>query len=119
MSRQRSAFTVIQVLAVIASFVLLTGFTAVVWYGSMRSTDVPPPTPASSPTPAVAPSKTISDEDRQLIDKQKICPVSGEPLESMHEPYRAEVDGKPVFVCCKSCTSALKKDPAKYLEKLK
>ena len=117
MSRQRFAFTLIQVLAVTASIALLTGFVAVVLYGGTRSTDVASPIP--SPATPIAPANSLSDEDRQLVEKQKTCPVSGQPLDSMGEPYRAEVEGKTVFVCCKGCTSALKKDPAKYLEKLK
>jgi YHS domain-containing protein len=113
MSRQRSAFTVIKVLVVTANIALLTGLVAVVLYGGMRGTGMP------SPSQPIAPSESLSDEDRQLIEKQKICLVSGQPLDSMGDPYRFEVEGKTVFVCCKGCTSALRKDPAKYLEKLK
>jgi YHS domain-containing protein len=77
----------------------------------------------SSSTPAATqpqPSQSsFSAEDRQLIEKQKTCPVSGQALGSMDGPYRTEVEGKVVFLCCKSCTTALNKDPAKYLAKLK
>lgn len=67
----------------------------------------------------IAQTSSQSEEDRQLIAKQKICPVSEQPLDSMGEPYRMEVEGKVVFVCCKGCTKALSKEPAKYLAKLK
>ncbi len=73
----------------------------------------------SAPNQPPAPASSFSAEDRQLIEKQKDCPVSGQPLGSMDGPYRAEVEGRVVFLCCKSCTTALNKDPAKYLAKLK
>ena len=73
----------------------------------------------TAPSQPPAPASSFSAEDRQLIEKQKDCPVSGQPLGSMDGPYRAEVEGKVVFLCCKSCTTALNKDPAKYLAKLK
>jgi membrane fusion protein, copper/silver efflux system len=74
----------------------------------------------SNPAPA-APSATPSSpsaEDRLLAAKQKICPVTGEPLDSMGGPVRVEVAGRVVFICCKGCEKALRKDPAKYLSNL-
>ena len=60
----------------------------------------------------------LSPEDRQLAEKQKVCPVSGEPLGSMGKPYKVTVEERDVFLCCKGCEDAIKKDPAKYLAKL-
>lgn len=75
---------------------------------------------ASSPTPAAptAPPGSLSEEDRLLAAKQKICPVSGEPLDSMGGPVRLVVEGRTVFICCKGCEEQLRKEPAKYLSKL-
>ena len=64
-----------------------------------------------------APAAPASD-DRQLIARQKICPVSGEDLYSMTGPVKVIVQGRVVFVCCKSCEKPLLKDPEQYLPKL-
>jgi Cu(I)/Ag(I) efflux system membrane fusion protein len=72
----------------------------------------------SKPPPPAAPPGSLSAEDRILAAKQKICPVTGEPLDSMGEPVRLEVAGRIVFVCCEACEKPLRKDPAKYLGKL-
>ena len=53
-----------------------------------------------------------------LAEKQKVCPVTGEPLDSMGGPVRVEVAGRTVFICCKACEKPLRRDPAKYLAKL-
>jgi Cu(I)/Ag(I) efflux system membrane fusion protein len=82
------------------------------WFGATRGTK------PSSPKP-LAPSGSQPDEDKKLIAKQKICPVTGAPLDSMGGPVRLEVAGRIVFICCEGCTKALRNDPARYLEKLK
>jgi YHS domain-containing protein len=112
MNHRRTAITRAELL-VVFSVAILLGLGAAFWMGSKQAPDQSPS--KASPAPANSPS----EEDRQLIAKQKICPVSEQPLDSMGEPYRTEVEGKVVFVCCKNCTSALKKDPEKYLAKLK
>lgn len=62
----------------------------------------------------------LSDEDRALTEKQKICPVGDGLLGSMGAPYKTTLeDGTVVFLCCKGCEETLKKDPEKYLAKLK
>jgi YHS domain-containing protein len=113
MSRLRSGSAAIKYLLAIILIAIPIGVLAYTQLGSKHESDAPV---TSQP---VAPAKSLSDEDRQLIAKQKICPVSEQSLDSMGEPYRAEVAGKVVFVCCKNCTSALKKNPEKYLAKLK
>ena len=95
------------------------------------------PNPAASPqtpAPAVAPAKdspgaavgkteagaasALSADDRKLIEKQKVCPVSGEPLGTMGDPVKVVVKGRTVFLCCDGCKEALMADPDKYLKKL-
>ncbi len=75
---------------------------------------------ASTLAPAAPslPPGSLSEEDRLLAAKQKICPVSGEPLDSMGGPVRVVVEGRTVFICCKGCEEPLRKEPAKYLSKL-
>jgi YHS domain-containing protein len=67
--------------------------------------------------PAAAPAP-LTDEDRKLIEKQKVCPVSGEKLGSMGTPYKVTIKGRVVFLCCQGCEEELRKDPDKYLSKL-
>jgi YHS domain-containing protein len=54
-----------------------------------------------------------------LAEKQKVCPVSGERLGAMDKPVKITVKGQTVFLCCAGCENAIKKDPDKYLAKLK
>jgi YHS domain-containing protein len=60
----------------------------------------------------------LSSEDRALVEKQKTCPVSGEPLGAMGKPYKVTIQGKVVFLCCAGCEAKLKENPEKYLAKL-
>lgn len=57
-------------------------------------------------------------EDKALAEKQKICPVSGEPLGAMGAPIKVDVKGKPVFICCDGCKEELLAKPDEYLAKL-
>ncbi len=59
----------------------------------------------------------LSPEDRALAEKQKVCPVSDEPLGAMGVPIKVNVDGKDVFICCEACKDGLKKKEAKKEEK--
>jgi YHS domain-containing protein len=61
----------------------------------------------------------LSPADRALAEKQKICPVSGERLGAMGKPVKITVKGQTVFLCCAGCEEAVRKDPDKYLAKLK
>jgi hypothetical protein len=60
----------------------------------------------------------LSPEDQLLVAKQKVCPVTEEPLGSMGTPVRVVVEGRPVFICCKGCESALRGNPKKYLGRI-
>lgn len=56
--------------------------------------------------------------DRMDALAQKTCPVSGEPLGEMGVPVKKEVDGRVVFLCCKSCVKKFDADPKGYLAKI-
>lgn len=85
------------------------------YFGAARG---PTGKPAMEGT-AVPPAQgTLSAEDQVLAARQKICPVTGEPLDSMGGPVKAVIAGRTVFLCCEGCAPALRKDPAKYLAKL-
>ena len=45
---------------------------------------------------------------------QKVCPVTGEELGSMGEPIPVMAKGQRIFVCCRSCVAAVKRNPDEY-----
>lgn len=61
---------------------------------------------------------SLSTEDRELAMKQKVCPISGDPLGMMGTPIKVDVEGHTVFVCCAGCKDPLLEDANAYLVKL-
>ena len=51
----------------------------------------------------------------QAVKRQTACPVMGGEINTN---LFVDVEGKRVYVCCKGCIGAIKKDPAKYVGKL-
>lgn len=49
----------------------------------------------------------------------KTCIVSDEKLGSMGDPIVEVYNGQEIKFCCKSCVADFKKEPQKYLSKLK
>jgi hypothetical protein len=91
--------------------------------GSKATTETPP-TPAPLARPVVdgkknATNSKLSQADQKLAKLQKTCPVTDLPLDSMGGPVAVNVEGQRVFICCQGCESRLKRDPQKYLAKLK
>jgi Cu(I)/Ag(I) efflux system membrane fusion protein len=68
-------------------------------------------------SPAPAPQVPASD-DRLLAERQKICPVTEKPLDSMGGPVKLQVDGRVVFICCKGCEGRLRAKSGEYLKSL-
>jgi YHS domain-containing protein len=98
---------------------------------SSNTVAVPPAAAAAEPAGSQVPAATtaadsdiekglaeLSPEDRELARKQKVCPVSGEPLGGMGKPYKVTVKGRTVFLCCSGCEEEIKADPDKYLAKI-
>lgn len=56
--------------------------------------------------------------DAAAIAFQKVCPVMNKPLGAMGGPWKINLRGRDVFVCCPGCTKALEREPAKYLAML-
>ncbi|QDT53290.1 hypothetical protein Pan44_13060 [Caulifigura coniformis] len=73
---------------------------------------------ASDPAPAKDDKPVLTEADKALIEKQKLCLVADEPLGSMGTPIKLTVKGRDVFLCCEGCREAVLKDPDKYLAKL-
>lgn len=69
---------------------------------------------AGNTSPGVAAKQT----DKELIEKQKTCPVTDQPLGSMGKPVKVVVKNRTVFLCCAGCKKKLLANPDKYLKKL-
>jgi hypothetical protein len=88
---------------------------------SISGATSPPPVqapPKSAKPKSVAAKSTLSAEDQALADRQKICPVTELPLNSMGGPVPVMVSGRKVFICCKGCEKRLKDEPDKYLVRI-
>ena len=48
----------------------------------------------------------------------QLCPVSGEKLGGMGDPYVLKYEGQEVKLCCENCKADFLKDPKKYLSKM-
>ncbi len=55
---------------------------------------------------------------RAAAMRQRICPVSQEPLGSMGKPILLTVADREVFICCIGCQDSLEADPEKYFARL-
>jgi membrane fusion protein, copper/silver efflux system len=69
------------------------------------------PPPRTSATPAASGKEAkvranlarLSAEDRRLAEEQGYCPIQEKRLGAMGVPFKVEVKGRPVFLCCESC----------------
>ena len=66
----------------------------------------------------VAAFAELSEEDRALAEKQRICPVTEMRLGSMGIPLKVDVDGRTVFICCEGCREPLLEESERFLAKL-
>jgi Cu(I)/Ag(I) efflux system membrane fusion protein len=86
---------------------------AAAYFGAGPQPTAAAPPPAEPPAPGL-----LTPDEVKLAARQKLCPVTDEPLGSMGGPVRVVVNGRTVFICCKGCEKALRKSPDKYLAKL-
>ena len=61
---------------------------------------------------------TGSADAKAKPDILKTCPVSGDKLGEMGDPYVFVYKGQEVKLCCPNCKKDFDKDPAKYLKKI-
>ncbi len=54
-------------------------------------------------------------QEAAAIKKQTVCPVMGGKINTS---LFVDYEGKRIYACCSGCLPELKKDPAKYVEKL-
>jgi hypothetical protein len=58
----------------------------------------------------------LKPEDRKLAEAQKFCPVMVKNrLGSMGPPIKITIKNRPVFLCCKGCTTRAQANPDKTL----
>lgn len=61
----------------------------------------------------------LSETDRPLAEAQGFCAVqTHERLGSMGVPLKLDVQGQPVFVCCKGCEKKALSDPEATLARV-
>ena len=65
-----------------------------------------------------SPAPADKQTDKELIEQQKTCPVSDQPLGSMGKPVKVVVKGRRVFLCCAGCKKKFLANVDKYLKKL-
>ncbi len=71
---------------------------------------------AAKLTKASAMMSKMSAKDRAAAEAQKYCAIANKNfLGSMRAPIKIELDGKPVFLCCKGCIAKAKANPAATL----
>jgi len=68
-------------------------------------------------------TETVSIEDLQNKEalgeskgNQEFCPVMGNKI---NQEIYTDYDGKRIYFCCSGCIDTFKKDPEKYMEKMK
>ena len=59
----------------------------------------------------------LTDADRPLVERQRVCPVMDAELSEHGEPIKLMVDDQALFVCCEGCIKDVRKNPQHYLEK--
>lgn len=65
--------------------------------------------------PAALRAADAAPAPEKAITLQTTCPVMGGAI---NKNQYVDHDGKRVYICCKGCEAPLKKDPAKYIQKL-
>ena len=73
--------------------------------------------PTTFSTEFVGP-QTEAQQTAAAIAKQKVCPVSGQPLGSMGDPIAVTKGDQTLYVCCAGCVQKAKANFATYLKKL-
>ena len=58
----------------------------------------------------------VKKASEQVSKSQTKCPVMGGKI---NKSLYTDVEGVRIYVCCKGCIPTIKKDPKKYIDKLK
>jgi len=68
--------------------------------------------------PALAADPSAATKAKAKPYVLKTCPVSGEKLGGMGDPYAFEHDGRQIKLCCDGCLKDFKKNAAKYIKQI-
>lgn len=69
-------------------------------------------------TDASAALKELPARERAAVEAQKYCAIANSNLlGSMGVPIKLQIDGKPVYLCCKGCVAKAQANPAAALAK--
>jgi YHS domain-containing protein len=60
----------------------------------------------------------LPEADRQPAIAQRICPGCGMNVAAMGPPHKMELNGRVIYLCCKGCEQAVRKDPEAALKKI-
>jgi len=71
---------------------------------------------AEEPVTAAAEEPAAAAEVQALVPNQTVCPVMGGAI---NKAIYVDHESKRIYFCCAGCVDAFKKDPAKYIAKLK
>ena len=87
------------------NLVLAMGLLAAVFLQDQCCADEAASAPTNTPKVVSVPEKAIK--------LQTTCPVMGGAID---KAVFVDSDGKRIYMCCKGCIAAVKKDPAKYIK---
>ena len=79
--------------------------------------ETPPPI-AKRPVSPDRSLVALNSNDRAIVELQRYCPVTLEPLGSMGTPLFVSIGERKVAICCEGCRGSLEKEPDKYLGEL-
>lgn len=51
-------------------------------------------------------------DDRTAAERQKTCPLSGDPLGSAGKPYKMTLKDQTFFLCCRRCANLISESDA-------
>jgi YHS domain-containing protein len=85
--------------------------------GSKSVKEEPKPDSSATVDPEVSAALAkLNDTDRVVAESQKFCAVMTDSvLGSMGTPVKVDVNGEPVFLCCKGCKSKALRNPEETL----
>lgn len=89
---------------------MMAGFTAAMMAVAIAQAQPEPGTSTPEGAKPAAPAAT-----KTAIKLQTTCPVMGGDID---KGMYVDHEGKRIYICCKGCEGALKKDAAKYIKKL-
>ena len=64
-------------------------------------------------------TQTVPSDPAAAIKRQDVCPVTGAKLGSMGAPISVQAAGQTVYLCCAGCEGAIKRDPEKYVQRMR